>query len=500
MNIKYFKIFILTAQLLNNKIFMQVLPSDKIVNQISNQFGIPNQQVETLLNQNDNLIENNVPSNQFDENIESSIINDMEKLSDKDLELSSKKNEENFSIGETINTFDLKKNKLGNDDTENFDSTIFIQKLLEKEKYFGYDIFYQDPDVFENSADIAIDPNYLVGPGDEIVIMLWGETEINKTYKVSKDGYLFLNNIGQVFVNGLTIEKLEDKLFKQFKKVYSSLGKTSGIDRTYFDVSLGKMVHRPIRIFALGEIDQPGAYSISPYSTVFSSLYYFNGPSINGSLRKVKLIRNGKEHSEVDLYNFLLSGKKSSDIRLQRDDVIFLPTRGKTVTIKGEINRPHIYELKDGESLIDLIEIAGGLLSTTYHKRAQIDRIIDPNERARTGINRTLIDVALDEILDGSNVFQLFDSDTIRFFKIDDMRKNIVEIRGPVLRPGFYDLRDNMSISDLIVMADGLAPSAHKGVAYITSVHDGFTKKIKTINLQKALTGDLENNIQLLVR
>ena len=254
------------------------------------------------------------------------------------------------------------------------------------------------------------------------------------------------------------------------------MGKTSGIDRTYFDVSLGKMVHRPIRIFALGEIDQPGAYSISPYSTVFSSLYYFNGPSINGSLRKVKLIRNGKEHSEVDLYNFLLSGKKSSDIRLQRDDVIFLPTRGKTVTIKGEINRPHIYELKDGESLIDLIEIAGGLLSTTYHKRAQIDRIIDPNERARTGINRTLIDVALDEILDGSNVFQLFDSDTIRFFKIDDMRKNIVEIRGPVLRPGFYDLRDNMSISDLIVMADGLAPSAHKGVAYITSIHDGFTK------------------------
>ena len=200
--------------------------------------------------------------------------------------------------------------------------------LKEKESksyYFGYNIFDTDPEIFQRSKLETVDPSYVIGPGDEVIILLWGETEKNDKYVVTKDGYLFIPNIGQVFVNGLTFSKLEDKISKLFQKVYSTLGNTDGSSQSFIDISLGSTSLRPVRIFVLGEVDHPGAYNVNSGTTLFNSLFYFNGPSISGSLRDIRLIRNNKEIARADLYEFLLEGKQSNDLRLMRNDIVFVP-------------------------------------------------------------------------------------------------------------------------------------------------------------------------------
>ena len=209
-------------------------------------------------------------------------------------------------------------------------------------RYFGYDIFDSDPEYFQKSSINALDPDYLVGPGDEIIVMLWGQTEFQQSYIVSKEGYIFVENLGQVFVNGLILEKLEKKLFKLLSKVYSSLKGGPEKASTFLDVSLGSMTLRSLRIFVLGEVEQPGAYMINPNSTLFTSLYYFNGPTTSGSLREIKLIRSNKEVAEIDFYDFLLFGKKDNDMRLKKDDVVFIPKRGKTYLLKVKFTN-HLY-------------------------------------------------------------------------------------------------------------------------------------------------------------
>mgnify|MGYP000334884053 CR=1 FL=1 len=217
--------------------------------------------------------------------------------------------------------------------------------------YFGYQIFKGDPSAFQASTYGAVDPNYNIGPGDKIIVMLWGESQFRQEFTVDRGGYVFLPEVGQVFVNGLDLQALEKKFFQILSKVYSTLNPLSGKPTTFMDVSLGDI--RPLRIIVLGEVSQPGAYSVSPSTSLSSSLYYFNGPKTSGSLRDIQLLRNDKLIGNIDFYDYLLYGKIPQDIRLQMDDIVFIPNRSKTVAIKGEIKREGIYELKDDETLED---------------------------------------------------------------------------------------------------------------------------------------------------
>ena len=324
---------------------------------------------------------------------------------DEDSKLKDLKNED--VSDDIIQSFDLDKSNNASDDLSEQNKEK-IEPLKEESneildtqnsnlKYFGYDIFLNNPEIFQSSISDYVDPDYIIGPGDEIILLLWGETELNNSFFVEKDGYLFIPNVGQVFVNGLTLKRLESKLFQLLKKVYSSLEPSSGNPTTFFDVSLGALTLRPTRVFALGEVNQPGAYEIKSTATLFTSLYYFNGPSYNGSLRNIKLIRDNKEIATIDFYDYLLKGKQLNDQSLQRDDVIFIPKRGKSVTIIGEINRPAVYELKDSDILEDLIEIAGGIKNTTYLDRIKIDRILTSENRIKKGIDRIVIDLNLSD-------------------------------------------------------------------------------------------------------
>ena len=401
------KIIVLLFIFINNAYGQAELVTPEVRNKLI-QSGVSldqiNQAIDLLDNSNVESDGTGISGTINDANELESIKEEIEKKNDSDKSIidATKKEDEQKSIEENTKG----ENDSDNSDLEELDENIDQEDENDKEdgdtndeedinevvsissNYFGYNTFLGDPEFFQQSYTESIDPDYLIGPGDEIIIMLWGDTQFNTKYNVSIEGYLFLKDVGQIFVNGLTLEKLEKKLFNVFRKSYSSLDPNSGNPSTFFDVSLGSIALRPLRIFVAGQVKQPGAYSLKNTATLFSSLYYFNGPEISGSLRSINLIRNGKQHSEIDYYDYLLTGKQVDDVKLQKDDVVFIPPRGKTVTVVGTIRRNSIFELKSNETLTDLIEIAGGLLSTTYTKRIQIDRILPWKSRAVNGIDR----------------------------------------------------------------------------------------------------------------
>ena len=359
-------------------------------------------------------------------------------------------------------------------------------------QYYGYNIFQADPTTFQSSTFGSIDPNYNIGPGYQIIVMLWGESQFRQEFIINREGYVFIPEVGQVFVNGLDLKSLEKKFFQILSKVYSTLNPSIGKPTTFMDVSLGEL--RPLRIIVLGELLQPGAYSVNPATSLSSSLYYFNGPSTFGSLREIRLIRKGKYIGDIDFYNYLLSGNVPNDIRLQMDDVIFIPPRGKTVTIKGQINRQGIYEVKEGENLNDLIKIAGNLSVSAYTKRAQISRIIPEKNRDEMGMDRMITDFNL---LTQENI-KIYDGDIIEIFSIGDIYSNYVSINSnSVLRPGKYQLTPGMKLQDLISLSDGLLMDAYMFKGHIKRLKDDLTFELISFNLEKLYEGDEDQNIEL---
>ncbi|MFQ6608086.1 MAG: SLBB domain-containing protein [Fidelibacterota bacterium] len=362
--------------------------------------------------------------------------------------------------------------------------------------YFGYDIFQGDPEAFQASKFGAIDPYYNIGPGDEIIIMLWGETQFRQVFNVDREGFIFIPEIGQVFVNGLILGDLETKLFRLLSQAYASLDPPSGKATTYMDVSLGTL--RPLRIMVLGEVAQPGAYAVNPTTTLFTSLYYFRGPTRLGSLRDIRLIRGGQQVASIDFYDYLLTGKPVGDVRLQLDDVIFIPPRKKTVSIQGEIKRPAIYELQEGETLESLLTIAGGLRTTAYLDRVQVDRVVPFEKRDELDMDRILVDVDLNEVLYQGKTFDLQDGDQVQLFSVLDIRQNVVTITGAsVERPGVYDLGDSLRLSALIRQADSLLGDAYLERADIIRLREDLREELIKVDLGKALAGDREQDILL---
>ena len=350
--------------------------------------------------------------------------------------------------------------------------------------------------MFQAGSIGAANPDYLIGPGDEIIVMLWGETQFVQVLTVDKEGFIFIPEVGQVFVNGLNLNLLESKLFRVLSQSYASLNPNFGNKATTFlDVSLGNL--RPLRIQVLGEVSQPGAYTVSPSATLFSALYYFNGPTNLGSLRDIRLIRNEKNIVTIDFYDYLLTGKKPNDQKLQHDDVVFIPKRIKTVSIEGEVNRPGIYELLDGETLLDIISMAGELKISAYLDRLQIDRIVPFDERELLGMDRTFIDVDLNNVLSNEINFELQDGDRIQIFSVLNLRQNIVDIRGSVVRPGSYDIGTSLTLKDLIIKADSLLGDAYLDRVDVVRTGSDFSEELIKLNLGKVLEGDPGNNIFL---
>ncbi len=345
----------------------------------------------------------------------------------------------------------------------------------DKKKYFGYDVFKRDNKSYSTSFIGPVTSNYQVGPGDKIELVIWGETELREELQVSRDGTIFIARYGQIPVLGMTIGELEEELTKRLSKIYSGLNPPNRPPDTYLDLTLYNL--RGINVYFVGELENPGMYSISPLSTVFNGLFHAGGPTIKGSLRDVQVIRDNKVVAQLDLYNYFLSGKKPGDIRLRNEDIIFVPVRKSSVTLKGEVKTPSIFELKPDESLNDLIYYGGGLEANASLDKVQIERITAGKDRRKTQKRYQVLSVDLGSFKEDSFVVNhtpINDQDIVHIHPIvaqDSIQQmpngtRFVSVNGHVMKTGYYVLADSMSVKDLLIRAGGLDDPVYLNQAY----------------------------------
>ncbi|MBS3769819.1 MAG: SLBB domain-containing protein [Bacteroidales bacterium] len=371
--------------------------------------------------------------------------------------------------------------------------------------YFGYEMFEGPEDKFK-SADIgAVDPNYQIGPGDELVLSIWGATEMRSKMQVSRDGTVFIERYGQMNVSGLTLDQLEKKLIKNLSRIYSGLSPDQGNPTTHLDISLGKL--RSIQIYVAGKVKNPGSRFVSNYSTAFTALYNAGGPTIHGSMRKVQVIRNGEVISSLDLYDFVTSGKKPDDVRLQNQDVVYVPPRLSTIKLKGDVKDTAFYELKKEETLRDLLEFSGGLRTSADIQKVQIERISSFTDRERSGEYYKVMTPDLGTFQQDTfqvNPIPIHDKDVVTISPITGKRikdsipggVNYVQVSGHVYKPGRYVLGEDMKLKDLLTRAGGLKDSVFWDQTYqlradlIRYTGNEMDRKIIPVPLNKLIEGD----------
>jgi protein involved in polysaccharide export with SLBB domain len=346
-------------------------------------------------------------------------------------------------------------------------------------RQFGYDLFMQPPSTFAPVDKVPVGPEYVIGPGDEIKITVWGKIEGLWDVVVDSDGNISLPKVGILGVTGLTFKELKDLLHKELSKYYIGFE---------MNVTMGAL--RTIRVYVIGNAERPGAYTISSLSTLINALFEAGGPSKTGTMRDIQLKRNGQIVVHFDMYDFLLKGDKTKDARLMPEDVIFIPPIGSVTAIAGSVNNPAIYELKGETKISQLLELAGGLNTIAFRGRMQVERIRDNNLQV-------VFETDLTNVTDKD--ISLQPGDVVKIFPIVQ-DKRIIRISGAVHREGEYGLSPNMTVKDLIALAGGLKYYAYSKEAELTRIHvtdkDIKTEKI-VFNLEKALTGDSESNIPL---
>lgn len=303
-------------------------------------------------------------------------------------------------------------------------------------KIYGQNLFGDVPNTFSPVDNIPVSLDYVIGPGDEIVIRGWGQVDIDMAVVVDRNGLIGLPRVGTINVAGVRYKDLQGYLKQSISRVFRNFD---------LDVTLGKL--RSIQIFVVGRAKRPGAYTVSSLSTLVNTLFVSGGPSSTGSLRRIQVKRNGSVITEFDLYDFLLKGDKSHDISLQPSDVIYIPPVGPLAAVSGSVNVPAIYELKQEKtSLADLIEMAGGLSSVAKGEKVRVERIDDRRIRK-------VEEIVLDQSALRST---LKDGDVVQVGTINGQFENAVTLRGNVASPGRYPWRDGMRISDLIPNAEAL--------------------------------------------
>lgn len=343
-------------------------------------------------------------------------------------------------------------------------------------KVFGRDIFYSSNLTFEPSMNIATPTDYRLGPGDQVVIEVWGASEANIVQKVTPDGYISIPDVGPIAVNGLTVQAASNRIRAKLSKIYSGM-KTANVDlSTNVKVSLGQI--RTIQVNIMGEVARPGTYALSSFSTVFHALYKAGGVSPIGSLRNIKVVRGGRTVATIDVYDYILQGRSHTDIRLQEGDVILASPYEALVMIQGKIKRPMYYEMKSSESIATLINYAGGFSDDAYASSITVER---SNAKERTICT-------VDEM--HYNDFKMKDGDVVSIGAILDRYDNRVEIKGAVYRPGSYAIgQDIRTVRDLILKADGLLEEAFTNRGVLHRENPDRKLEIISVNTKGILDG-----------
>ena len=354
-----------------------------------------------------------------------------------------------------------------------------IKKNLDK-LVFGREIFLNKKLTFAPSLNIPTPKDYILSAGDEVRINVWGNSQLNLKLKISPDGTVLIPNLGPVLLSGHTIESAEASLQQELGRIISDLSDGSGEGNTFLSLSLNKV--RSIKVNILGEVDAPGTYTLPAYATLFNALYAAGGVNDIGSLRSIKVFRNSKEVANLDVYDFLLHGKTDNNIRLEENDMIIVGPYEGLVAVKGKVKRNRIFEMKKGETLKDLLHMAGGFTGDAYTQDVQIKR--------KFGRRYQIATVAENDFAS----FVMQDGDTLSVDSVIPFYENRLVVTGSVWRPGEYELSPNLhTVKQLVTQAGGLKGDEFTGRAQLTRLNPDFTTTILAIDVRGILNGTSED-------
>ena len=390
--------------------------------------------------------------------------------------------EKGRGYNDKIKVTEADRNKMFEDawkqDSEWMDRNLPIDELImledglvnpKKKQVFGRNIFNTKNLTFEPNVNLATPPNYRLGPGDEVIIDIWGASQNTIRETISPDGNINVQELGPIYLSGKTVEEASRFLKTKLGTVYSN-------ENNQIKVTLGDS--RTIQINIMGEVVQPGTYALSAFSTVFHALYRAGGVNDIGSLRDVQLVRDGKKIADVDIYDFIMQGRIKDDISLQEGDVIIVPAYDMLVEMEGNVKRPMLFEMKNGETVAALIKYAGGFGSDAYKSTLRIVRQNGEEYEVKT----------VDEM--DFSVCKLQNGDVVTVGAILNRYTNRVEIKGAVYRPDIYGLSGKMNtVKALIEKAEGLMDDAFTNRAVLQRRRDNMTSEIVSVDVKALLEG-----------
>lgn len=362
-------------------------------------------------------------------------------------------------------------NEYGNILVDSLGKPLVVEKEI---PIYGRDVFNTDNLTFEPSMNLATPPNYRLGPGDEVIIDIWGTNQSSIRETISPDGYISISDIGLVSLNGMTVNEATEYLRKELNRIYAGIDSES--PSSEIKVTLGNS--RTIQVNVMGEVFQPGTYALSSFATVFHALYRAGGVSNIGSLRDIQVVRAGKTIATVDVYDFIMNGKINDDIRLQEGDVIIVPPFESLVEVSGNVKRPMRYEMKNGEKLADLLGFSGGFSADAYTGTLRVIR--------QNGKEYQVYTVDDTEY----PAFALKNGDVITAEPILNRFENKLEIKGAVYRPGMYQFGKNLNtVRQLINKADGLMGDAFTARAVLYRERPNLTREVIPLDIQGIMNG-----------
>ncbi len=344
-----------------------------------------------------------------------------------------------------------------------------------RSKIFGADLFKNSKLTFEPNLNIATPKNYVIGPNDGILIDLYGNSEATYDLKVSPEGNINIQYVGIIPVSGLTIEAATSRIRSRMSAIYAGL-RTGG---TKLNVSIGNI--RSIKVILTGEIVKPGTYTLPSLANVFNALYSSGGPTEKGSFRNIELIRGGKVIANLDIYDFLMKGEMSDNLRLQDQDIIRVPVYQSRIEIVGEVKRPGIFELRSGETFRNLLNFAADFTENAFRARVKVLK--------NTDTERKIADISSDQFAG----YQPNTGDKYFVDRILERFVNRVSIEGAVFRPGQYELEPGLTLAQLIRKAEGLKEDAFQQRGYITRLKSDNQIEMISVDLAGLLKGNVKD-------
>ena len=345
---------------------------------------------------------------------------------------------------------------------------------IRKPRIFGHDMFTNSQLTFEPNLSIATPDNYVLGPGDEVIVDVWGDSQMTVESTISPDGKIFISNVGPVSLAGLTVAEASQRLRGVLSNIYEGLADGS----VQMKLSLGSI--RSIQVNITGEVTASGTYTVPSLATLFHALFVAGGVNELGTLRSVKIYRGGKLFSDVDVYDYILNGNSSRDIALRDGDLITVAPYGKLVEITGNVKRPMYYELKGGETVADLIRFAGDFNGEANRNMVSVTR--------RQGGKYSSFTVSSSDF----GNFVLEDGDVVSVGGSIDRYENRVGVEGAVYRPGYYAIDDKTTtLKQLIERADGLREDAFMPRAILYREKPDWSLEVKSIDLAKLMSGEI---------